>query len=108
MKNKIHNLDSLEKEIALLRLESKTIEDKLEKNISHLQQNFPTLLLNSFCQKKNDRESEKEGFLKSLFNNGRVNTIVNKLTDRIANRAADGLDELINKLFQKKNREQGN
>jgi|SRR6266496_4584204 len=98
----IRNLDSLEREIYRLKLETKNTEEKLDHNLEHLQENFSSMAMNSlFCKKKN-KEEEKENHLGSFLKNEKLNIVVNKITDRIADRAAEGIDKLIDKIFHKK------
>lgn len=98
----IHNLDTLEREIYRLRLEAKNKEDKLNDNFEHLQKHFPHLLINSFsCRKKyqNNREEDISG---SIFKNEKLNLFINKIADKISERASDGIDHLFDKIFNKK------
>ncbi len=98
----IHNLDNLEKEIYRLRLEAMRQEKKLSDNMAYLRENANSLIIHSvFCRKKTTFEkknSEEEGF----FKNERFNSMINRIKDRIANRAADGIESLLDRLFHKR------
>ena len=95
----IHDLETLEKEIYRLELEDRNIEAKLENSFEYLQRNYSSVLLNSFsCKKKHERE-KKNGFLSSFFKNENFNGAIDKVTDHIVSRAADGIDSLIDKIF---------
>src|SRR6185503_2802722 len=98
----IHSLDSLEREIYRLKLEAKSIEEKLDHNFEHLQENFSSITMNSFCSKKKNKENEKDGLFGSFLKSEKLNTVADKITDHVANRAAEGIDKLIDKIFHKK------
>jgi hypothetical protein len=98
----LHNLDSLEREIYRLTLEAKNIEEKLDNNLAHLEENFSSITMNSFFGKKKNRENEQASFFTSLLKNEKLTTVVDKITDRIADRAAEGIDKLLDKMFHKK------
>jgi hypothetical protein len=98
----IHNLDTLDKEIYRLKLEAKNIEDKLDDNFEKLRHNWFSMSMNSIFHKKKNEESSKSHFFDSFFKNDGFNAVVNKITDHIANRASDGIDSLIDKIFHKK------
>jgi len=97
----IHSLDSLEREIYRLKLEAKSIEDKMDHNFEHLQENFSSMTMNSFCSKRKNKEDGKDSLFGSFLKNEKLNSVADKITDHIANRAADGIDKLIDKLFHK-------
>lgn len=98
----IKNLDTLEKEIYRLKLEAKQIEEKLDQNLDYLQENFSSMTMNSFFHKKKHTENGKTGFFDSAFKNDTFNTAIGKITDRIAVKAADGFESLVDKIFEKK------
>lgn len=98
----IHNLDTLEKEIYRLKLEARNIEAKLENNFDYLQQNYSSIFMNSFSSKKKQEREKKNDFFDSLFKNENFYSAINKVTEHIANRAADGIDSLIDKIFHKR------
>lgn len=102
---KIHNCNSLEKELYRLELESKKLEEKLEGNIEYLQKNYTSMFMNSISCKSNRHEEHKNGFFDSFFKNDSFNATVNKITDHIANRAAEGIEDLLDKIFHKKNKD---
>jgi hypothetical protein len=101
----IHNLDSLEREIYRLKLETKNIEEKLDHNLEHLHENFSSMAMNSFFRK--NKNEEKDNIFGSFLKNEKLNTFVNKITDHITERAEEGIDKLIDKIFHKKNRHPG-
>jgi hypothetical protein len=68
-----------------LQLEAKNKENKLKDNFEQLQKNFPRLLINS-CSCRHQKFS--------LF--------IDKIVDKISDRAANGIDHLFERIFQKK------
>jgi len=98
----IHNLDTLEKEIYRLKLKAKNIEEKWDDNFEKLQHNYPSMFMNSFFLKKNEKKTNGNGFFTSFFKNDALNTVLNKVTDRVADRAAEGIENFVDKIFHKK------
>ena len=97
----IHNLDTLEKEIYRLKLSANNIEEKLDKNFEYLQHNYYSMIMNSFFHKKKHEQKGKNGFFDSFFKNENFNGFISKITDHIADRTLDGIDSLIDKIFNK-------
>jgi hypothetical protein len=98
----IHNLDSLEREIYRLKLEAKSIKEKMDHNLEQLQDDFSSMAMNSFFCRRKNRGEDNENFFESILKNEKLNKVVDKVTDHIANRAAESIDELIDKIFHKK------
>ena len=98
----IHGLDSLEREIYRLKLEARRIEDKMDHNLEHLQENFTSMTMKSFCSKRTNKEEGKESLFGSFLKSERLNSVADKITDHIAGRAANGIDKVLDKLFHKK------
>lgn len=102
-KIRIRSLDTLEKEIYRLRLEAKNMEETLDKNLDHFQENYRSMTMNSFFHKKKQEDEKQEnGFFNSFFKNENFKAAINNITDHIADRAAEGIENLINRIFQKK------
>ncbi|HEY6504802.1 MAG TPA: hypothetical protein VIZ28_12555 [Chitinophagaceae bacterium] len=99
---KIHNLDTLEKEIYRLQLEAKNTEEKLDRNFDHLRDNYSSMFMNSFFSSRRNKEEGRSSFFDSFFKNENFTAAINKVTDHIANRAAEGIENLVDKIFQKK------
>ncbi|MFI5129146.1 MAG: hypothetical protein ACHQFX_04115 [Chitinophagales bacterium] len=98
----IHSLDSLEREIYRLKLEVKSIEDRMDYNFEHLKENFSSMTMNSFSTKRKNKEDGKDSLFGSFLKNEKLNSFADKITHHIASRAADGIDKLIDKMFHKK------
>lgn len=103
MKNRtrIHNIDTLEREIYRLKLEAKNIEDKLDNNLDHLQENYVSMTMNSFFCKKEDKKKDGNGFWRSFVKNEGFTSAMNSIAGTIAAKAAEGLGDWINKFTQK-------
>jgi hypothetical protein len=101
-KTKVHNLDTLEREIYRLKLEAKNIETLLDKNAGYLQRNFTSMMMNSICRKQKTKEEERHSFFDSVLKNEKLNNIINKMSGHIADRAAEGIESLLNKIFHSK------
>ena len=98
----ISNLDKLEKEIYRLQLDAKNMENKLDDNVDHLHHNFSSMMMNSILHSEKSKENGKANFFESAFKNEKVNSFVNRITTHIADRAAKGIDELVDRLFKQK------
>ena len=89
----IHNLDSLEREIYRLQVEAMNVEKKLSANMDYLQENAGKIFINTFICK---RTTNKTG---QFFKDEMINSLVRTIADRIAGRAADSIDSIVEKLF---------
>ena len=93
---KINDLDSLEKEIYRLKLESKMTEAKFDKNVEFLKKNYPQMIFNSVLSRNSNNR-----FKQNLFRNETLNNIVSNVTDHIAECATVGIKEKIDRLFNR-------
>jgi hypothetical protein len=98
--SKITNLDSLEKEIYRLKLESKMTEARLDKNIDFLKHNYATMFFSTILSK--NTSLGVNGFKHTLFKNENLNTLFSSLADHIAEHATVSLKEKIEKLLAKR------
>ena len=99
----IRNLDTIEKEIYRLKLEAKNIEEKLDNNLTFLQENYFSMIMNSFFHRRKHKEDEgKTSFMDSFFKSESFRNAVNTAADHIANRAAEGIEKLVDKIFHNK------
>lgn len=106
MATKIKNLDTLEKEIYRLRLEAKSFERKLEDNLDHLQKNYASMAINSVFGKSSEKESGKEKIKEKIFTsiweNEKIRNGIDKIIGHLADRAAEGIENLIDKILHRK------
>ena len=106
MKNEkpIRNLDTLEKEIYRLQLEAKAKEKQLEENASFIRQNARQLFIDKlFCRNKRRNDSEA-GSQAGSSGSSRWKLFMEKLTDQFAERAAEGVENIVERFFTKKNK----
>lgn len=94
---KIQTLDALEKEIYRLKLHARNLEGELDKNIDHLQQNYGGMIRNSIFGKKTGAAAFSGG----LFFTEKVQEGINKIVDHLAEKAVEGVDAVIEKVFKK-------
>ncbi len=103
----IKSLDSLEKEIYRLRLEAKKAEEKLGANLDFLQHNYASMTMNSIFDRSSSgkepgKEKLKEKLFDSIWENERVHHGINKIIGHLADKAAEGIESLIDRVLQKK------
>jgi hypothetical protein len=104
MSTKIKNLDTLEKEIYRLQLEARDQKDKLEKNLEYLQKHYASMAMNSFFQKNSSsKEKVKEKILNTIWENEKLRTGIDKIVDYVTEKATDGVESLLDKIFHRKN-----
>lgn len=101
-KSRIHNLDSLEKEIYRLQLEAKELEEKLQKGGEHLQANYASMFMNSFFRKKKRNAEERHRFFDFLFKNEHFTSVLSRIGEKVSDHSADRLINLIDRLFSRK------
>jgi len=97
----IHNLDSIEREIRRLSLETHRMEKKIVDNIENLGEEAGSMFLNSISCRKSDSSKGDHRQDQSFFRNEKLNSIASKITDRIADRVADGIGHLLDRIFKK-------
>jgi len=106
MSNKIRNLDTLEKEIYRLRLEAKNYENKLEESMDHLQKNYASMAINSVFrrppEKDQGKERIKEKIFSSIWENERIRNGIDKIIGHLADKASEGIENLIDKVLHRK------
>jgi hypothetical protein len=95
----IHNLDTLEREIYRLKSEAKDIEEKLDRNLDHFQENYWSMTMNSFFCKDENKTNGEHSFGKNLFKHEGFNAVVNTIAENIADKATEGLHSWMNNLF---------
>ena len=103
MKNieKIHNLDTLEGEIYRLKSDAKNIEEKLDKNLDHFQENYWSMTMNSFFCKDESKKNGENRFWKNFFKHEGFTAAVNSIAGDITDKATEGLHTWMNNFFGK-------
>lgn len=101
--SRIHNLDSLEKEIYRLKLHSRKLEDKMDENFTHLKENYGRMARNSVFGKKDGsmKDALGAGISGAFFRNERLQQAIDKIVGHLVEKATEGIDALIDKLFKK-------
>jgi hypothetical protein len=103
MVTKIKNLDTLEKEIYRLRLDAKNTEEKLEENLDHFQKHYASMTMNSiFNRSSSGKERIKEKLFNSIWENEKIHDGINKIVGHLADRAAEGIENLVDKILHRK------
>ena len=97
----IKNLESLEREIYRLQVKTRKMEDKLEDNFEYLQNNFSSLLMNSFFQKRSKDKVKENGETSSFFKNEKAGYFFGKVSDHLAGKVADAVTNLVDRMFHK-------
>jgi hypothetical protein len=91
---KINNLHGLELEIEKMRLRMRTIEGKLDDNLTGLKENYGMMAFNSVVgsEKKAKMHSFWSNMAGKLLENPKLQNNIGKWVDKIADRLADGMD----------------
>ncbi|HVM87301.1 MAG TPA: hypothetical protein VMT76_03870 [Puia sp.] len=99
---KFENLQALEKEIRMLKLQAKRLENEFDGNWSHLQENYIPMVLNSVLPKKVRYKGIPATIISLFLEHDRFRNTVIKLAEEVIDRASDGIDYLSEKLKRKK------
>lgn len=83
-----------------LRLEAKRKEEKISTNIEFFQENFGTMLFNSFSYKKKTNSEHKNNFFESAMKDEAIKFAFTKVSSHIADRTVEGIENLISNIFQ--------
>lgn len=100
-REKIHGLDSLEKEIYRLKLQAVEQKKELEKNMEYLHDHGYSMLVNSFFRSKKTKAEARMKAEGGFPGSGKLKNMVNRVTDRLADHAADRIATLLEKIFRK-------
>ena len=96
------SLDSLEKEIRVLRRKAKKLETRIDDNFTYFQHHSGSLFVRSLLPRKIEGE-ELTGnrVMDSFLQNERLQKILIRLADQAAEKLGDGLNWLVNRVFRK-------
>lgn len=96
------SLESLEDEIRLLRQKARQLEEKLDENFTYFQEHSGSMFVRSLLPRKAEEESLTGiRMLDTFLRNERLQRILIRLADRLAEKAGDGLNWLISRVFRK-------
>ena len=96
------SMDALDEEIRLLRDKARKLENRLDENLTYFQQHSGSMFVRSLLPRKIDGEV-LTGFalLDRVMENERFQKVLLRLADILAEKAGEGLNWLINKVFKK-------
>jgi hypothetical protein len=96
------SLHSLEQEIRVLRRKAKTLEGRIDDNFTYFQHHSGSLFIRSLLPRKIEGE-ELSGnpILDSFLQNERLQKILVKLADQLAEKLGAGLNWLVNRVLGK-------
>jgi hypothetical protein len=98
----IHSLETLDLEIYKLQMKAKQQEKALDANFDHLQENFHSMAWNSVIRYNSNKQSWVSGVVQSLLGQERLKIALIKLAGNLAERATDGIEGLVSRIFRKK------
>ena len=95
-------LDTLEADIRKLRKKARQLEGKLDDNFTYFQQHSGTLFVRSLLPRRVEGESVTGNPLIDPFlQNERLQKVLAKLADMLAEKLGVGLNWVINRVFKK-------
>jgi hypothetical protein len=100
--SRFKNLASLENEIRKLQSKAKQLEQKMGQELENLQENYGSMALNSIFPVRKEKEGPATGLLRVFTGNERLRKTLGRLADYLAEKTSDRLDQLLEKIFGKK------
>jgi len=96
------SMDALDGEIKRLKAKARDLEDRIDENFNYFQQHSGSLFVRSLLPRKIDGE-ELTGYrlLDRVMENERLQKVLLKLADILAEKLGDGLNWLVNRVFKK-------
>jgi len=101
-KTPINSLEALDREIFQLQMKARQQEKMLDASFDHLQENFHSMAWNSVVRYNSNKQSWISGVVNSLLGQERLKIALIKLAGNLAERATDGIEGLVSRLFRKK------
>ncbi|HEY4334247.1 MAG TPA: hypothetical protein VGM89_00065 [Puia sp.] len=97
------SLNALDQQIRQLRGKAKQLEEKIDENFNYFQQHSGSMFVRSLLPRKVDGEEQLTGLrlLDAAMQNERLQKILLKLADIIAEKLGDGLNWLTTRVFKK-------
>ncbi len=96
------SLDSLEKEIRALRKKAQLLERKIDDNFNYFQGHSGSLFVRSLLPRKIEGEElSGNAILDRVLQNERLQSVLLKLADQLAEKLGDGINWLVNRVFRK-------
>jgi hypothetical protein len=96
------SMDTLDKEIRRLRVKAKQLEEQIDENFNYFQQHSGSMFVMSLLPRKIEGE-DLTGLplVDTVLQNERLQNILLKLADLIAEKLGDGLNWLTTRVFKK-------
>ncbi|MBN9383144.1 MAG: hypothetical protein J0H74_20475 [Chitinophagaceae bacterium] len=95
-------LDTLETDIRKLRKKARQLEAQLDDNFTYFQQHSGTLFVRSLLPRRMEGEAVTGNpVIDPFLQNERLQKVLAKLADMLAERLGDGLNWMINRVFKK-------
>lgn len=99
---KSHNLDSLDKEIRRLQKKARALETQIDDNFTYFQHHSGSMFVRSLLPRKLEGEAVTGNRVVDTFlQNERLQRILIRLADRLAEKLGDGLNWLVDRMFRK-------
>ena len=100
--NAARSLETLDAEIRTLRKKARQLEGKIDDNFTYFQQHSGSLFIRSLLPRKVEGETVTGNpVIDSFLQNERLQKILMRLADRLAEKLGDGLNWLVNRVFKK-------
>ena len=96
----IYNLDTLDEEIARLKLESKNVKSKFEDNLKHLQKDYLSLFIQSLFNRKCKKETTENDSTFNCTKEDKVNRFFSRIGNNILDRIAKKFEKYTNENTQ--------
>jgi hypothetical protein len=96
------SMEALDQDIRRLKVKAKQLEEKIDENFTFFQQHSGSLFVRSLMPRKIEGEV-LTGFrlLDRVIENERLQKVLLKLADILAEKLGDGLNWVVNRVFKK-------
>lgn len=98
MTKHIKDLQSLDREIYLLRLRARELEEKIDISLNYLQDNYSSMTMKSVFPFLLQKAGFTGSILQIFLQNERLKENLGRLTDYLFERISDGLEYLADKV----------
>jgi len=96
------SLDVLEDDIRRLRQKARQLEEKMDENFTYFQEHSGSMFIRSLLPRKMEGESVTGvKILDTFLQNERLQKILIRLADKLAEKVGDGLNWLVSRVFKK-------
>jgi len=97
------SMNALDQEIRQLRSKAKQLEGKIDDNFAYFQQHSGSMFVRSLLPRKVEGEEQLTGLrlVDAVLQNEKLQNVLLKLADIIAEKLGDGLNWLTTRVFKK-------